>query len=154
MHLNAALIERFYSAFARGDHAAMAAAYSDDAVFRDPVFGELSADEARAMWRMFATSGNDIDVTFSDVEANEVEGSAKWAARYVFPKTGRKVHNRISASFKFHDGLIVRHEDSFSLYRWNTMALGPLGVALGWTPIVKNQVRAQARRQLERFRSG
>lgn len=132
----------------------MAAAYSDDAVFRDPVFGELSADEARAMWRMFATSGNEIVVDFSDVEANDVDGSAKWAAQYVFPKTGRKVHNKILASFKFRDGLIVRHEDSFSLYRWSTMALGPLGFALGWSPMVKSQVRTQAKRQLERFRSG
>ena len=148
-----ALIEDFYSAFARGDHATMAASYADDAVFTDPVFGSLDADDVRAMWKMFCTSGNDIDVSFSNVEADGARGSADWAASYRFPKTGREVHNRISASFIFADGLIHRHDDHFNLYRWTRMALGPLGFALGWTPIVRNQVRSQARSQLARFRA-
>ena len=153
LHPNAELITRFYSAFAEGDHATMAACYSDDAVFEDPVFGELDADEVRAMWRMFCTSGNDIDVSYADVFADDVSGSAKWEARYKFPKTGRDVHNKITTKFAFRDGLIVRHDDSFDLYRWTRMALGPMGLALGWSPIVQNQVRGQARSQLKRFRS-
>lgn len=152
MRSNEEAIENFYSAFQRGDHATMGAIYSDRATFTDPVFGTLDADRARAMWRMFCTSGNDIELSYSDVAATESNGSARWDAIYVFPKTGRKVHNRIAASFEFDDGKIVRHVDSFDLYRWTRMALGPLGVALGWSPIVQNQVRAQARGQLERFR--
>ena len=105
------------------------------------------------MWRMFCTSGNDIDVTSRDVKADASRGSAHWEAVYAFPKTGRRVHNEIDASFEFADGLIVRHRDDFDLYRWTRMALGPTGALLGWTPIVKNQVRAQAASQLERFRA-
>lgn len=150
---HAELIERFYSAFAAGDHVTMAGCYADHAVFRDPVFGSLSADEVRAMWRMFCSSGNEIDVSFGDVTVLGDKGSARWEAIYRFPKTGRQVHNKISASFVFMGGLIARHEDEFDLYRWTRMALGPLGTFLGWTPIVQNQVRAQARSQLERFRS-
>ena len=153
MHPNADLINRFYSAFAEGDHATMASLYADDAVFEDPVFGQLDADGVRAMWRMFCTSGNDIDLSFADVRADDVSGSARWEARYKFPKTGRDVHNKISARFAFRDGLIVRHEDSFNLYRWARMALGPVGTILGWSPIVQSNVRGQARSQLARFRS-
>lgn len=104
------------------------------------------------MWRMFCTGGSDIDVTFGDVQADDSSGSAKWEARYVFPKTKRRVHNKISASFQFRDGLIIRHRDDFDFYRWSRMSLGPVGTALGWTPIVKNQVRQQAASQLDRFR--
>ena len=154
MHPNADLITRFYSAFADNDYVTMASCYADDAVFEDPVFGELDAEGARAMWRMFCTSGNDIELSFDDVVADDVSGSARWEARYEFPKTGRDVHNKISASFAFRDGLIVRHDDHFDLYRWTRMALGPIGTVLGWSPMVQGKVRGQARFQLERFRSG
>lgn len=152
MHPNAELLDSFYTAFARRDHASMAASYADDATFTDPVFPNLEADEVRAMWRMFCTSGNEIDVRFSDVRADDTTGSAKWDAVYSFPATGRRVHNKIESSFAFRDGMIVRHADRFDFYRWTRMALGPLGIALGWTPIVRNQVRKQAAAQLDRFR--
>jgi ketosteroid isomerase-like protein len=151
---NEDVISRFYSAFAAGDHATMEASYTDDASFSDPVFPNLSADEVRAMWRMFCTSGNDIEVSFSDVQADERSGSAHWDAVYRFPKTGREVHNSISASFLFRDGRIVRHRDDFNLYAWTRMALGPVGAVLGWTPIVQGQVRKQAAAQLHRFMAG
>jgi hypothetical protein len=64
------------------------------------------------------------------------------------------VHNKIDASFRFRDGKIAEHTDDFDLYRWTRMALGPVGVLLGWSPLVKGQVRAQAKNQLARFRDG
>lgn len=153
MDANRALIDRFYRAFAAGDHATMAASYSDRATFGDPVFPQLDAEGVRAMWRMFCTSGNEIEVGHSDVEADAATGSARWEAVYAFPKTGRRVHNIVSASFRLEDGLIVRHEDSFDFYRWSRMALGAPGLLLGWSPVVKAQVRKQAAAQLRRFRA-
>jgi hypothetical protein len=154
VHPNAELLTGFYEAFAAGDHATMARAYADSATFSDPVFPALDADGVRAMWRMFCTSGNDIDVSFSGVEADDARGSAKWEAVYKFPKTGRRVHNVITASFELDNGQIARHSDDFDFYRWTKMALGPIGTILGWTPIVQGQVRSQAASQLERFRAG
>ena len=153
MHPNEELISRFYSAFASGDHGTMAASYTDDASFSDPVFPHLSAAEVRAMWRMFCTSGNEIKVSFSDVKADDRAGSARWDALYRFPKSGREVHNRISASFEFREGKILRHQDDFDFYAWTRMALGPVGIALGWTPLVKGQVRKQAAAQLRHFQA-
>ena len=131
----------------------MARSYSDAARFSDPVFPDLDAAEVRAMWRMFCTSGNDVDVTFNGVEADDSKGRAHWEAVYSFPKTGRRVHNKIDASFDFAEGRIVRHSDKFDFYRWTRMALGPVGTLMGWTPIVQGQVRTQARSQLKRFQS-
>ena len=153
MHPNEELITRFYSAFRAGDHATMEAGYTDDATFSDPVFPTLSAEEVRAMWRMFCTGNNDITVTFSDVQADDRSGSARWEAVYKFPKTGREVHNKISASFLFRDGKIVRHRDDFNFYAWTRMALGPVGTLLGWSPIVQGKVRQQAAAQLRRFKT-
>ena len=153
MHPNEEFISHFYAAFASGDHESMEASYTDDASFSDPVFPNLSAAEVRAMWRMFCTSGNDVRVTWSKVQADDRSGSAHWEAVYRFPKTDREVHNKVSASFLFRDGKIVRHRDSFDFYAWTRMALGPVGTVLGWTPIVQGQVRKQAASQLGRFQA-
>ena len=154
MHPNAQLINDFYSAFSARDHASMARSYSDEARFSDPVFRDLDADEVRAMWRMFCTGDSEIDVSFTGVEADDSTGRAHWEAVYSFPKTGRRVHNKIDASFDFADGRIVQHSDKFDFYRWTRMALGPVGTLMGWTPMVQNQVRSQARAQLKRFQAG
>jgi hypothetical protein len=103
---------------------------------------------------MFCTSGNDIDLTFGDVRADDSRGSAKWEAIYRFPPTKRRVHNKISGSFEFRDGLIWSHVDDFDLYRWTRMALGPMGTALGWSPMVKGKVRKGAQAQLGAFMAG
>ena len=147
-HPNAELIERFYAAFARHDGDAMAACYAPGAHFSDPVFTDLRGEEPGAMWRMLTGRATDLEVTLAEHEAGDDRGSAHWLADYTF-STGRRVHNDVRAEFRFDDGLIAEHRDSFSFYAWARQALGPTGVALGWTPIVKGKVRRQARAGLD-----
>lgn len=144
MHPNAELVTRFYTAFQRKDGAAMTACYAPAVVFSDPVFPRLEGPHAGAMWRMLCERGADLEVTFRDVTADDARGSAHWDARYTFSQTGRKVLNRIDATFEFAGGAIVRHIDSFDLYRWSRQALGPVGLLLGWSPLVRNKVRRSA----------
>lgn len=151
MHPNARLVERFYAAFDARDAEAMAACYHPDVAFRDPVFGELRGERARDMWRMLAGRAKDLRVEVSNVRADDERGSARWVATYTFGKTGRVVTNVIDARFGFRDGLIVRHDDSFRLWRWAGMALGPVGVLLGWTPMVHARIRRDARKGLDDF---
>lgn len=151
MHPNAALIERFYAAFAARDAAGMAACYHPDVVFTDPAFGELRGPRAGAMWAMLVERGKDLQVTWRDVHADDSSGRAHWDARYTFSQTGRRVHNRIDAEFAFRDGLIVRHTDRFDFWAWARQALGPAGLLLGWTPLIRNKVRSTARRGLEKY---
>ena len=148
---NAALIERFYSAFARRDVESMLACYRPDVLFRDPVFGSLAGREARAMWRMLNARAVDLTVEFGNVAATEHDGNAHWEARYTYTATGRPVHNRIDASFEFRDGLIARHVDRFSLWRWSAMALGAKGALLGWLPPVRSAIRAHAAKGLAAY---
>lgn len=150
-HPNAALIDRFYAAFRARDAKAMAACYLPDATFRDPVF-DVKGDEVGDMWTMLCERGRDLVLDWRDVRADDREGSAHWEPRYTFSVTGRRVHNRIDSRFAFRDGRIAAQVDSFSLWRWSGMALGPKGAALGWTPFVKNAIRSEARRNFESWR--
>jgi ketosteroid isomerase-like protein len=148
---NAALIQRFYSAFQKLDYKTMQACYHEDAVFSDPVFQSLNSKEVKGMWQMLLTSAKDLKVEFKDAKASEKEGSCHWEAWYTFTTTGRKVHNIIDAEFTFKDGLIYRHMDRFDFWRWSRMALGIPGILLGWSPIIKNKARAMANSRLQKF---
>jgi ketosteroid isomerase-like protein len=146
---NAALIERFYAALDRHDSEAMIACYGQEATFSDPVFPSLDADGVRTMWRMLCARGKDLRVVVSGVDADEADsGRAHWVATYTYSGTGRRVVNRIDASFRFRDGLIERHVDRFNLWRWAAMALGAKGALLGWLPPVQSAIRAQAAKAL------
>lgn len=151
MESPAALIDSFYAAFQRRDHAAMAACYAPDATFSDPVFPLLRGPAVAAMWRMLCERGADLRIKATGVSAQGDLGRAHWEAWYTFSATGRSVHNIIDASFEFRGGLIARHVDAFDLYRWARQALGLKGLLLGWAPPVQGAVRAQAARALETF---
>jgi ketosteroid isomerase-like protein len=150
MNPNERLIRDFYTAFQKRDAAAMAACYHPDVRFSDPVFPDLRGARASGMWHMLCERGADLAIEFSDVTADDRRGSAHWDARYTYSGTGRKVLNRIDASFEFEAGKIVRHTDRFDLYRWARQALGPVGLLLGWTPMVQNKIRRTAAVALDR----
>lgn len=150
-HPHAELITSFYTAFQRLDAEAMVACYHERVTFSDPAFPGLQGDRAKAMWRMLCARAQDFELTFDAVEADAEHGSAHWDATYTFSKTGRKVHNRIDARFRFADGLIIAHEDHFNLRRWAGMALGAKGKLLGWLPPVQNAIRKESARMLDQY---
>ena len=149
---NAARIREFYAAFDRADGEAMARCYTPDARFSDPVFSDLRGERIGAMWRMLTSRSTDLDVELAEHEAGEEVGTARWIARYTF-STGRRVVNDIRASFRFRDGLIAEHDDSFDFHAWSRQALGLTGTLLGWTPLLRAAVRRKAAADLERFES-
>ncbi|MBJ9976146.1 nuclear transport factor 2 family protein [Pseudomonas sp. S75] len=145
------LITRFYQAFERLDAEAMVACYSDDIMFSDPAFGTLHGQDVGDMWRMLTRRAKDFSLVFDTVRADAQGGSAHWVATYLFGPSGRQVTNDIQARFVIRDGLICRHEDHFDLWRWSRQALGTPGLLLGWTPLLRNKVRAQALSGLRAF---
>jgi len=148
---NTALVERFYAAFAARDGEDMAACYSADVSFADPVFPGLRGSEAGGMWRFLTGRSADLRVELREHEADDARGSAHWIAHYTFTQTGRRVVNYGRAQFRFAEGLIVEHRDEFSFHRWASQALGPPGRFLGWTPMLRGAVRRQAREGLDKF---
>ena len=153
MHANALLIQRFYVAFSQRDAAGMAACYHPQVRFSDPAFPNLQGPEAAAMWAMLIARGKDLQLQFSEISANDQQGRAHWDASYTFSKTGRKVLNRIDASFRFQDGLIIEHVDDFSFSRWARQALGLPGLLLGHTAFLQRKVQGEAAKGLAAWRA-
>jgi uncharacterized protein len=147
---NVELIRSLYGALNRHDGEAMAELYAPEGRFRDPAFGELSGAEAGDMWRMLTARATDLRVELAAHDADGDTGEAHWIATYTF-RTGRRVVNDIHARFRFRDGMIAEHDDSFSFSRWARQALGPAGIVLGLPPM-SLLVRRRARRDLAEFR--
>ncbi len=154
---NAQTIRRFYDAFAKLDADTMAACYAPDATFDDEAFSLRGAREIGGMWKMLASAtqakGADVwKLAYRGVQADATSGQAHWDAHYRFSATGRIVDNSIDARFTFRpDGLISTHHDSFAFWTWARQALGAPGLLLGWTPMLRNKVRATAAANLATF---
>jgi len=148
---NERLIQKFYACFQQRDAPGMAECYHDEVEFSDAVFTHLRGTRAKAMWRMLCERGQDLEVTVSGIRADERTGNAHWEACYTFSQTGRKVHNKIDATFQFAQGKIIKHQDVFDLWRWTRMALGVKGIFFGWLPSVQAKIRAEANKSLEIF---
>ena len=157
MHPNQTRLNNFYAAFARLDADTMADCYAPDATFDDEAFSLRGREQIGGMWRMLcgATRAKGMDVwklEYSDIEANAKSGKSHWEAYYRFSATGRMAHNIIDGEFEFNDqGLISRHRDSFSFWSWSRQALGTPGLLLGWTPFLRNKVRATAAGNLKKY---
>lgn len=146
-----ALLTRFYRAFTARDAEAMAACYTADVRFSDPVFPDLRGSRAGAMWRMLCGRAADLRVEFGEPKVDGARGAVHWEAWYTYTATGRPVHNIIEGAFVLRDGLISEHRDTFDLYRWAQQALGAKGLLLGWAPPVQGAIRRQAATALERY---
>lgn len=151
MHPNEALIHRFYTCFQQKDFKGMQDCYADDAHFSDAAFKNMDASQVRAMWEMLIKRGKDLRVQFSDIRANDKEGSAKWIANYTFSAGGRPVENHINASFRFANGKIIEHNDSFNFYTWSRQALGLPGWLFGWSSFLQHKVQQKAMAGLTSF---
>ena len=145
------LIERFYYCFQQKDWEGMQECYHPEVIFSDPVFRNLKGKQAKAMWHMLTAAGKDLTVSFQHVKSDGASGSCDWEAWYTFSRSGRKVHNRIHAKFEFSDGKIIKHTDSFNLWRWSSMALGLAGILLGWSPLIQMKIRNTAKTNLHQF---
>jgi ketosteroid isomerase-like protein len=148
---NDELIQRFYAAFDRADGDGMAACYTPDATFSDPVFPDLHGQEVGAMWRMLAGRSTDLEVELREHSAEGDTGSARWIATYTFTRSDRKVVNDVQASFRFRNGLIAEHHDEFDFWKWSRQAFGTMGTLLGWGPILRDAVRRRAGAELREF---
>jgi ketosteroid isomerase-like protein len=152
MATNTELINNFYSAFQQLDYRGMISNYSNDIVFFDPAFGLLRGDEARSMWEMLCKTARDFSLSYGNIVLLDDEyATCDWVATYTFSKTGRKVVNNVKANMRFEGGRIVEHSDAFSLHKWSSQALGPVGQLLGWNSFFQRRIKNQAKRNLLKF---
>lgn len=96
------------------------------------------------MWRMLCSRSQDLLIEFEIKSVSDSSVSVVWSARYTFKKTGRSVHNIVSAQLRIENGKIVEHVDSFNFLRWSRQALGWVGWCFGWTRCLRRIIRIQA----------
>lgn len=149
---NKDLIESFYRAFSERNAESMINCYHDDIEFEDPAFGILKGERAKYMWKMLLSNDDTgLEIKFANVSADELNGSATWQAKYFFGSNKRKVINDIKANFTFKDGKIVKHKDTFNIWKWSGQALGMPGWLLGWTPFMQSGIRKKTNFMLDKF---
>lgn len=152
MHKNEETIRRFYTAFQKLDYAKMQDCYSENAIFNDPVFGLLPADELKAMWNMICLNAREFSLQFSNINLLDEEyATCDWTANYLFSRTGRRITNHIKAYMRFSDGKITEHSDAFKLSKWSEQAFGWKGWLFGWMGFMKRKIRKNARKMLLEF---
>jgi len=122
-------LARFYDALARRDGAAMAAMYSADATFEDPVF-RLKGEEIGKMWTGLVGRARDFSVAYTIAQAASGRGTVEWTARYLFAGE-RPVVNVIVSEIEFVGERISRQVDRFDFPRWAAQALGTPGRLFG-----------------------
>jgi len=147
MHPNAQLLNRLFSALDRGDAQSMGACYAEDASFEDIAFRLNGRREIQAMWEMIAEV-KPLS-TFTVLRADDSSGEVDLLDSYTYRDTGRRVENPIRSSFRFRDGLIIRHEDRCDALRWGIQALGPVKGALSW--LLPFQRRTMAMDKLHKY---
>lgn len=150
---NTQLITKFYTAFQNKDYKTMQECYTDTATFSDAVFVNLNAAQTKAMWEMLCIKGKDLVLTFNNIQSQGNTASAEWEAHYTFSATKRKVINNIKANFIIENGKIIKHNDSFDLYKWSKQAIGLPAVLLGRTSFFQNKIRKTAMKSLHDFMS-
>ncbi len=151
-HPNSLIIQEFYQAFQKKDPKAMTACYDKNVVFYDPVFGHIKGDRVLAMWFMLIeNSGDDLSITFSDIQANDYNASAKWTATYYYGPQKRKVVNHGVGTFYLQNGKILQHTDHFDLWSWSRQAMGFKGYVLGWTNSMKLKIQQESSKRLSRY---
>ena len=143
------ILNTFYKAFQTLDYSTMADCYHKDASFKDEVF-TLRGKEINAMWHMLCDRAVDFNLEYSLIKQDS-NYAVKWQANYIFSQTKRKVCNNIFAEFKFKDGKIIEHKDTFDFWKWSRQSLGITGILLGWSPILRNKVGLVANNNLNRF---
>ncbi len=147
------IIKEFYTAFTKLDAEAMVKNYHQNLVFIDPAFGVLQVNRAKNMWRMLCDSqkNKDFRITFSDITYDGKIAHAKWEAFYTFSQTGRKVHNKVIATFEFENGLIIKHTDTFNIHTWARQAFGLKGLLLGNTSFFKSKLQTTTNKLIDKY---
>lgn len=145
-------IHQLYTSIANGDVSKIDQCYSDTVKFHDPIFGRLTADEVPKMWKMLILKSNKkLALEYKIIKINKHTAEVKWKAVYFFGKNKRQITNHIQSKLHFKEGLIVKQNDDFNIWKWSQQAFGLPGFLFGWTGYMQRKIQIKALSSLKNF---
>lgn len=128
MHPNEQLLTNLFQCLNAHNASGIAACYREDATFQDIAFRLRNKKQIHAMWDMICSPNkkglSDIKATVQELTANDSTAHAVVIEDYTYRDNGRKVHNKITSTFEFRDGRILKQEDRCDPVSWANQAIG------------------------------
>ncbi|KAH8923203.1 hypothetical protein BT69DRAFT_1262631 [Atractiella rhizophila] len=147
-------IEKYQSSHASLDWEGMSSCLSPTYTFSDPAFPDLDERMSKGMWCMFLENRETNKMVVKCGPATKT-GENTWEYDYSvdYVLNSRPILNHMHATLTLSPStnLITKQVDHFDFYAWARQALGVSGYLLGWTEMVKGQVRTRAKGRLEGF---
>lgn len=150
---NIDLMHKFYGSFSNSDADGMIACYDDNITFKDPAFGELKGERAKAMWQMLLAKKTDAKIKYEILQVSKDSACVEWIANYTYGPEKRNVTNHVHAYFKIENNKITKHRDSFCIWKWSQQALGTSGYLFGWSALMKNKIQNKTNKLLNDYMS-
>jgi len=141
---NKNVITGLYNAYKERNPELMASFYTEDASFKDEIFGEVTGQEIPKVWEVVHSTTSNFYLYFHIVNVNKNLATVNSQLSYTFKHTGRKIDISITSIFRFENGKIRHQVDEYSLWKWASQAFGVSGFLLGWNPKFKNKIRQSA----------
>jgi SnoaL-like domain len=149
---NAMIAFKLYEAFRTRNFLRINECYHDNAIYSSPFFDSLKKNEILAMWKAFLLNDSTMELTHSDILAEDVGeqlGEANWEVKYTYRDTKRRVNLEIKSKLQFKGGKVFRHEDSFNFYLWATQAYEIQGVLFGIFGFFRNKIKRKMYKNIE-----
>lgn len=149
MHPHEELLRRLFHHLSAREAEGMRHCYHPEIFYTNPLVPRARGPQALEAWEAIFEELPDLRIALRQVQADADGGVAHWHAAYTF--RGRRVGHEVRSMFAFRRGLVCRHYDHFSLWRWLAQALGPAGLVLGWFGPFRWALRQRAARWLDRL---
>lgn len=125
---------QFLDGIRRADVAVIASCYTADAVYSDPMFGDLPPGQAHLFWAFLLAHTHRFALSYVIDDVGLVSARASSAVIYELLSTARPVEMRLQSSLFFRDDLIVRHDDEFDPASWRQIEPGPVACMIAQFP--------------------
>ncbi len=149
---NALIAYKLYEAFRTRNFPRIAECYHDNATYTSPFFDNLKKNEIVAMWKAFLLNDFNMELTHSNIVAEDVNdqlGSANWEVKYTYWDTKQQVKVAIKTKLQFKAGKVIKHEDSFSFYLWAIQAYEIQGFLFGGLGFFRNKIKRKMYKNME-----
>jgi hypothetical protein len=149
---NALIAYKLYEAFRTRNFPIINECYHDNAIYNSPFFDNLKKNEIIAMWKSFLLNDFQMQLTHSNIVAEDVNdqlGSANWEVKYIYWDTKQTIKVEIKSKLQFKAGKVFRHEDSFSFYLWAVQAYEIKGFLLGGLGFFRNKIKRKLYKNME-----